>query len=110
MAVIWVFSSLPATTDQTIGGIFMPKLLQKTAHLVVYGVLGGAWFWAFDFGRGVKAAGTWACCLSAAYAAVDEFHQTFVPGRYGSPWDVALDAVGVLLALTTIGAARRGWT
>lgn len=109
MAVIWMLSSLPAAADQTIGGIFLPKLLQKTAHLAVYGLLGGAWFWVFDFGRLVKAAGAWACCLTTAYAAVDEFHQTFVSGRYGSPWDVALDAVGVLLALTIIGAVRRRW-
>jgi VanZ family protein len=107
MAVIWVLSSLPAAADQTIGGIFLPKLLQKMAHLVVYAVLGGLWFWAFDFGRGVKAAGLWACCLSTAYAAVDEFHQTFVPGRYGSPWDVALDTIGALLVLAIILAARR---
>jgi VanZ family protein len=107
MAVIWMLSSLPAAADQTIGGIFLPTLLQKTAHLVVYAVLGSLWFWVFDFGRLVKAAAVWACCLTTAYAAVDEFHQTFVPGRYGSPWDVALDAVGVLLGLTIIGAVRR---
>jgi hypothetical protein len=59
MAVIWMLSSLPAAADQTIGGIFMPKLLQKTAHLVVYGVLGGAWFWVFDFGRSKKGTGAY---------------------------------------------------
>jgi VanZ family protein len=109
MAVIWMLSSLPAAADQTIAGIFLPKLLQKTAHLVVYAVLGGLWFLVFARGRWAKAAAVWACCLSTAYAAVDEFHQTFVSGRHGSTWDVALDAVGILLALTIIAAVRGRW-
>ena len=33
-----------------------------------------------------------------AGAATDEYHQTFVHGRHGSPWDWAIDAAGVGLA------------
>lgn len=33
----------------------------------------------------------WSLAFVAAFAASDEFHQTFVPGRDGSPFDVALD-------------------
>jgi VanZ family protein len=29
----------------------------------------------------------------------DEFHQTFVEGRHGSPVDVLIDAAGVALAM-----------
>jgi VanZ family protein len=109
MTVLWLLSSIPAAPDQTMAGVFVPKVLQKVMHVIAYGVLGAAWVWAFDFGRLVAAAGLWAFSLSTGYAAVDEVHQTFVPGRYGSPWDVALDAVGVVLALALIAAARR-WT
>lgn len=35
--------------------------------------------------------------FSLLYAASDEWHQTFVPGRMGSLGDLALDALGVLL-------------
>ena len=107
MAMIWMLSSLPATQDNTIGGIFMPEVVQKAAHVVVYGVLGLAWFWAFDLRYGARAASLWACCFTSAYAAIDEFHQTFVPGRYGSWWDVALDTIAALLALTIILIPRR---
>jgi VanZ family protein len=107
MAVIWMLSSLPARADKTIGGVFMPEILQKAAHVVVYGVLGVAWFWAFDFRRGARAAALWACSLTTAYAAVDEFHQTFVPGRHGSSWDVALDTIAALLVLAIIVIPRR---
>jgi VanZ family protein len=30
-------------------------------------------------------------------ASCDEFHQTFLPNRTGSPWDVLLDCCGGLL-------------
>ena len=36
-----------------------------------------------------------AFALGTLYAAGDEIHQTFVPGRMGSPIDVAIDAIGV---------------
>ena len=37
--------------------------------------------------------------LTMLYAFSDEFHQTFVPGRYADPWDLFFDALGALLAL-----------
>ena len=46
-----------------------------------------------------------AVAIAVAYAVTDELHQTFVPGRNGSPVDVAIDAVGALLAA---GLIRRG--
>ncbi len=38
-----------------------------------------------------------AYALGTAYAATDEFHQLFVPGRSGQLSDVALDSTGVLM-------------
>ena len=39
-------------------------------------------------------------CLPAAiaFAALDEFHQSFVDGRSGNLFDVGIDSVGILLA------------
>ena len=42
----------------------------------------------------------WSLLFAAAYAASDEFHQTFVPGRDGSLHDVALDTAA---AISTVG-------
>lgn len=39
--------------------------------------------------------------LGVAYAASDELHQHFVPGRTGEPLDVAIDAVSVLVGIVT---------
>lgn len=32
------------------------------------------------------------------FAASDEWHQTFIPDRYGTLWDVGVDSLGVALA------------
>jgi VanZ family protein len=33
---------------------------------------------------------------TALVASSDEFHQTFLPNRTGSPWDVLLDCCGAI--------------
>ena len=45
--------------------------------------------------------------IGIAYGASDEWHQTFVDGRKGSPVDVLIDATGVLL--DTASADPWGW-
>ncbi|GAA4828753.1 VanZ family protein [Paenibacillus vulneris] len=44
--------------------------------------------------------------FSILYAASDEWHQTFVPGRTGHAIDVMVDSIGVVLAAIVIGLAR----
>ena len=98
-AGIWVLSSLPdLKTD-------LPEdfLLRKIAHAVVFGILSLLALWAMHgnakrkrlrFGL-IGLAGL----AALLYAVVDEFHQTFVPGRYGAPTDVLIDGAGIVLAL-----------
>ena len=45
--------------------------------------------------------------IAAAYAATDEFHQLFVPGRSGQFSDVVLDSAGVLAGLLILAAVRK---
>jgi VanZ family protein len=110
MGVLWMLSALPTAPDQTTAGIFIPKLLQKTLHLVAYAILASTWLWVLDPERSPSARGFSAICLTTAYAAVDEYHQTFVAGRTGSPWDVALDAFGATLAVIAVVAWCDGST
>jgi VanZ family protein len=75
-------------------------LIRKIAHVVVYFVFSGLVL------RGVRGeAGGWnwrwgvaSLLICAAYAALDEFHQSFVPGRGAAPTDVLLDSAGAVLA------------
>jgi VanZ family protein len=80
--------------------------IRKLAHLTEFGVFSVTIFhgirgdrrgWRFD----------WALLtllIAVAYAALDEFHQMFVPGREASPRDVAIDALGALLTQTFVWA------
>jgi VanZ family protein len=50
--------------------------------------------------------------LATIFAATDEWHQSFVPSRQGSGWDVLLDSSGALLGLFAVwwlGRWRKRW-
>ncbi|MBI2907369.1 MAG: VanZ family protein [Chloroflexi bacterium] len=46
--------------------------------------------------------------IATLFAATDEFHQSLVPGRTASAWDVLVDAVGAGIAIPLAGRSRRG--
>lgn len=48
----------------------------------------------------------WAGLACLVFAASDEWHQTFVPGRGGLFTDVAIDSLGILLAGICMGRNR----
>ncbi len=48
-----------------------------------------------------------AALVALLYAVLDEWTQQFIPGRTCDIWDVAADAVGVAIGLTTYCIARR---
>jgi hypothetical protein len=84
-SLIFALSSVP-DLGTGLGG--WDLLLRKIAHAVEYAILGA--LLARALGR------PWvASAVGVAYAVSDEVHQSFVPGRVGSPLDVALDTVGV---------------
>jgi VanZ family protein len=79
---------------------WLDTLLKKGAHACAFGVL--AWLYL----RGLR--GRWraggvlravSASLAVAYAISDEYHQTFVPGRHGAPFDVGVDAAGICAAM-----------
>jgi VanZ family protein len=84
-ALIFALSSIP-DLGTGLGG--WDTILRKLAHAAEYAVLGALLF------RAAARAGL-AFVLGALYAVSDEIHQSLVPGRLGSPLDVAIDAAGV---------------
>ncbi|MBP3656224.1 MAG: VanZ family protein [Clostridia bacterium] len=72
-------------------------LLRKGAHMAEYGVLMLLCMNAFRV-SGSHRPGLHALLLCAAYAAGDELHQAFVPGRGPSPIDVLIDTAGAAAA------------
>jgi hypothetical protein len=84
-ALIFALSSIP-DLGTGLGGWDLG--LRKLAHAAEFGVLGALLVRALSV--------PWpAFLLGVAYAVSDEVHQSFVPGRMGSPIDVTIDAVGV---------------
>jgi VanZ family protein len=99
MGLIFFLSAQP-DLDSGLGVIDL--IGRKIVHLATYLVLTLAWFWAL---RPVARPGTSlaiAAAIAFAYAVSDEYHQSFVEGRAGSPVDVAIDAIGVVLALALV--------
>ena len=88
-AVIFAFSSVP---DLGTGLGTWDLVLRKLAHACEFALLGALLLRALRDERAALAAGV-------AYAISDEVHQIFVPGRVGSPLDVAIDSVGVAVGV-----------
>ena len=85
--------------------------IRHTAHAVEYGILALLWFRALIRGVALRArlAGGLAVAVAVAWACVDELHQSTIPSRTGSVWDVLLDAAGAIgatLILLTLRRAR----
>ena len=91
MGLIFFLSAQPDLSSG-LGG--WDTVLRKGAHMAEYGLLWFLWWRALGYGNPV-----WAVAIALAYAASDEYHQTFVEGRSGSPLDVAIDAVGIGVAV-----------
>ncbi len=92
--------SLSSVSDLGTGLGGADLVLRKIAHAAEFAILAALL---------VRALGRpgWAAVLGIAYAISDEIHQSFVEGRLGSPVDVAIDAVGVLVGVLL---ASRRWT
>jgi VanZ family protein len=73
-------------------------VLRKGAHVTEYAILGALLLRALHSEVPAFLAGL-------AFAASDEFHQHFVPGRHGAVYDVAIDACGILLGILTLRRA-----
>jgi hypothetical protein len=104
LAVMALIFALSATPDLSSGLGAWDFALRKLAHVTIFGVLWLTLARATQWRRPVLAV-----VIAILYAASDEVHQTFVEGRHGTPVDVAIDAVGIGLAVLarTIAARRR---
>src|SRR5258708_19895999 len=126
--LISVFSTQYFAAERT-GGVILPVLhwlfpwatrrmlhlihsgIRKTAHVTEFGIFSIMVF------RGVRAGRSgwkfnWALTtlvIAVLYAALDEWHQSFVLLRHATPRDAAIDAFGALLAqcLVWVYATRR---
>ena len=78
--------------------------IRKMAHVtefglfsvaVFHGIRGGRFGWRFSWALATLV-------IAVTYAGLDEWHQSFVPLREARPRDVAIDALGAVLAQTLV--------
>lgn len=99
MAITWFLSSQSSLDS----GLGLADLIgRKLVHATGYGVLCLLWWRALRTRLSMAGAIGAALAITVAYGAVDEYHQTFTPGRVGSPIDVAIDATGATVAALLI--------
>ncbi len=91
MGVIFFLSAQP-DLDSGLGVIDL--IGRKVLHALEYGLLCFLWWRALRSSAGPARAAALSFIVSVAYAVSDEYHQTVVEGREGTPIDVAIDAAG----------------
>lgn len=109
MGLLWWASDQPARPDLGRGAAL--ALAWNLAHAPAFATLAllllplapRRWSRA-GAGRGEQ---VWALLVAVAYGVVDEWHQSWVPGRQASALDVATDAAGALCALWIAGYVGR---
>ena len=101
----------PSMSYQTVVAIHM--VIRKMGHVTEYAIL-AALLWRALRGTFTalsrRTVSLWTFAIAAAFAASDEFHQSFVPSRTATVHDVFIDWVGVLLAIALCFLFSRAMT
>ena len=101
-AGIFLLSCLPSKQHEPLF-----EGVDKVFHFGLFGMLSVLLFFAFFYGqrRPPLKAALLALLITAAYGALDEFHQSFTPTRSVDFFDWVADTVGGMLAF--LAASRR---
>jgi len=101
----WIFQALFGPVNDARWRI-LHGAIRKSGHFLGYGAIGLAWLRAWRI--------TWpslsifqgpllALFGTALMASADEWHQSYLPNRTGSPWDVLIECCGALTLQILIG-------
>lgn len=128
MVVIFLFSNQDSTISKrqsgtivdfieslgsSLGEDVLTFLTRKAAHILVYFVLGLLVYnLVRTYGLSRRRTMLISICVALGYAAFDEIHQLFIPGRSGELRDVLIDTtaasigIGVYVLIEKINANR----
>ena len=95
----WMFfmSSQPITIP---GPSFLLK--DKVLHGIAFGLMAWLAWRAFRLWPNIERTFRWAWYYTATYGALDEWHQSYVPGRFSDVGDWIADALGAALCLSIL--------
>ena len=104
MGVIFVLSAQPSLDS----GLGVADLIgRKLIHFAEYALLCFLWWRALVTLTTPRRAAVLAFLLASGYALTDEYHQTFVDGRHGTPVDWLIDSAGAAAAAFKLHARTR---
>ena len=95
MAVIFALSAQPSL-DSGLGVVDLVG--RKVIHFAEYALLTLLWWRALRTRMPADQAALAAFAIASLYALSDEYHQSFVEGRSGTPLDWAVDTAGAAAA------------
>ena len=100
IGLLFTLSSIPGTSGSD--GYWLADILepnfQNALHVPLYATLQILWLRTLAKPeRSMLMTITMALIFTCSYGIIDEFHQSFVPGRYASVLDVLLNSIGAFL-------------
>jgi VanZ family protein len=104
-AIFWMALIFFISAQSTLPGVedtLLDLLLKKGGHMAAYGILAALVWRALGAAPASGKLAGLAWLITILYAASDEAHQLFVPGRHGSLTDVAIDGAGAGIALIAL--------
>ena len=102
MGLMFVLSSIPMDGESEHLKFLMEitPTVQNLLHIPLFGLLAYLWLNALTKnGCPAKKKLIITIIITLGYGLLDEFHQTFVPGRYGSLIDSLLNLVGIFMGI-----------
>lgn len=94
----WIYQSIFGAVSDTEWAV-IHFYTRKSGHFLGYGLLALAWLraWWLTLPKSVFVTDALLALLGTTMtASADELHQTFLPGRTGTPWDVLIDCSGAI--------------
>lgn len=104
MAVILLISSTPGVIPDDAAlpyrvFVWLPSDLQNFLHVPVYGGLAFLWCGVLHGRVSPLACMAGSFLLATGFGFIDEWYQSFIPGRFASLGDILLNAVGAAVGV-----------
>ena len=100
----WLFQAIFGQISDTSWDV-IHHFIRKSGHFFGYGALGLVWLraWWMTLPRSRFLQDAFLALLgSSLVASLDEWHQSYLPNRTGSVWDVLLDCIGAFVLLLAV--------
>ena len=95
--ITWVSSIPGKANDDIVGGFIFTLLtpsLQNLLHIPAFALLMLLWLYALEQSTNLSTRIIVAFFTTVSFAGLDEWHQSFVLGRYGTTMDFVTDCIG----------------